>query len=767
MRTKSIKIITAIVAAWSLLLPATSLALTNINDLDVKLAGNRENIEITGLPGSSFDETLLIHNYSAESQKLSFSAIDVTVEGQNFIPSSSHPEVDDTASWITVPTGEIIVLPGKTTEIPIQITYPERAGVGKHYAGIMTSRIIGNDQTNTLNIETGIRVYANVEGNPQSKFKLINPRLISSTTQNLYSTTIVNSGNTDLDGKVTLINQANSNLQSSEKIFLKPGEDLKLNLALPPPGFGAERLVSEIELNNQIKSFVLQEDFHLPGEIWTTIAVIMFLLTISLFLLKTFSPEKRKQGLERTVIFSFLLLCSLTVGLNLDKISAQNILADSLQQDRTDNYLTTIKWGDLQRDPSTDDSFTSWNGYFTLNNGQMYLVEKLHNEADDQINLGSENKVLFFENVSGPDNDGVILLIKTLPGGPDPTLTMHNLSTGEEIPVRLEKTLKQGRFIKYKQQEISINSEPAPALINVNDGTTTGQIPLDDFGKVLPVPETPSVISPEIVPEIVVELESTEEVNGVITDENATPDTSLTEAVVVEMPTGPVQIEETVVETAPTVKDLSGEIAMLKNLIQDIPASPDVISEYILNSEYVEAITSENLTTIVSGNSALIRALKDTPLTIQELTSTPDLNYAFIPNEKIKLAPQSFSFTEQKTAAQELNEIVFVQRKEIPWSVYMSIGNLISLSGSAAIPSDNVTIDPGAVNLVTQNGTAALIEAGIPRAVSGLSDQLLLVSIIPQGPGETTFSITPKLSITVPPRTPPGIYRAMITIRII
>ncbi len=738
------------------LIPGLSLALDyNLNNIDLRLSDGSETIQINGQPGENINRNLVIRNYSDNATHLKLSAIDAEIIKGKFSPSETANNFNDASKWITLAEKEISLNPGESKTVGLNIKYPTNAGVGKHFAAIMALQQTTDNAGNLINLETGIRLFANVSGVENGKYKLINPRLTENQNSMNFTATIVNSGNTNLNGMTSLINQASAaQSNNSNKVFLKPGEDRKINLTIPKTSFGPERIVTNINIGDSVKTFVLSDKFNIPNEIW----ILLGGLILGLTALTLAHKKGRLPVLGRTspeiAAFATILLISLAMTLNLNNLPLAMTRADTIGSGQESAYLVTVKWGNLTNRSLPEWIRTNWEGHLAITEGQMYLVEKLHNENSDQFYLNSAKTGLNFKNITGPDNDGIIILVKPTVANPDPVLTIHNLLTGEEIPVILSNTLQSPRLINYKQHQISVSSEPATA--EMIQSIAPEQVPAD----------TVETVTDIDLSSLVTEIQSSPDNGELIEDLEATPDETVVNEPAETSPPAEPPVEETVVPVDNSAQ-IEEELKLLKSLITEIPASPDVISQYVLNSSYVEEVSSENNTTTVISSPILIDTLKDTPLTIQELTSTPDLNYIFLPNEKVKLTSQDFSFTEQKISSQELNEIVFVQRKNIPWTAYMSITNLVSISGNGIISADNININPGKIYISNQTGDPATIEAGTERRLFDQNDQIVLTSITPNGEGETTFSIRPKISVRVPANTPPGLYRGTISIKVI
>lgn len=122
-----------------------------------------------------------------------------------------------------------------------------------------------------------------------------------------------------------------------------------------------------------------------------------------------------------------------------------------------------------------------------------------------------------------------------------------------------------------------------------------------------------------------------------------------------------------------------------------------------------------------------------------------------------------------------MNEMIFVQKRTTPWTVYFSITDLSALSGNGSISASNITFTPGTVNIVSKSDSPAIIEAGPERKLTGRGDLAKLFTVTPETSDEsdetennlTIFSVKPRLNIFIPPQTLPGLYRGEITFKAI
>jgi hypothetical protein len=205
----------------------------------------------------------------------------------------------------------------------------------------------------------------------------------------------------------------------------------------------------------------------------------------------------------------------------------------------------------------------------------------------------------------------------------------------------------------------------------------------------------------------------------------------------------------------------SPELANL--FLQELPATPETLANFVLTSDYVRHISTEQTATKVDTNTILIDALQATPDVLSEITATPELNYIFVPTENIVFPAQEFSFDKEKTSSKNIGTIIFVQNKSVPWNTYISTTDFVSLSGRGTIPSANITIIPGEYKVLGTK-TGAAIRSGDMKQFKNKGDKNTLVTVSPGHETEQIFTMNPTLQVTVPPGTIPGHYRGTLTI---
>ena len=688
------------------ILPTSLLAasIINIGNVSYKLGSGQEELTFSAKPGETISQDVTISNNSEEKLNLSLQKKKKKIDSTGFRTEESN---SDLKSWIQLSKNEFSIEPHHSEKLKINIEVPLTAGIGTHYGALLGKYEVKNSDSEKLYLENGIKIRGEIKGNATSAYTIINPTIFEKSGTITYSGKVFNSGNTNLDGEITLNGR-------SQKLSILPKDIADFSLQSNKMG----KDISIINLNEISKAYLLNST---NNERDSGLLLIFAAIGLGIILLNRF----KKLSLGSV---SFILLCLISVGI-FNQLENTNSLRTDLISQNQKSYLTTIKFGNLPEKLISKSDKIQWNGSLQINQGKMVLVQKLHNEPADQIYLNQEGNTLYFNNITGPDNDGVILLIKTDSTGEKPKLRYYNALTGQDQVIDLEKTLSQTYNIGYKNFGIEIRSETPGSTIQAYINNKAYNLNTFDSAN----------------SQVIKELSSTEEISSIV-DYLSTPE----------------------IEIQPIPSDqLKNELNLLQEIINEIPASSEILTDYILNSEHVEEVTYDNNITTVKADGSLINTLKETPLTIDELTSSPEVNFIFTSNEKINLTPQQFSFTETRTSSQLLGEIVLVQNRESNWSTSLSISDFESLSGGASISAENIVIAPGKVKTISQKGSPAEIIAGQEHRFTGSNDQAVLVNIIPNGNEKTIFSIQPTLSVRVPAGTPPGRYKANITIRVL
>lgn len=706
----------------TLLLPFTTQAasLINLGTLDVKPVIGGEYINLNLTPGQSVQQQLRISNFSPNPMHLQIYVADAAENSaHSFVANNQNKLSRDVSPWISLPAQQLDLASGATKILSVNIQTPTNAGVGLHTGAIMVSQKISGQDDNIV-VEKGVRIYANVKGTAVPAISLAAGQTSQSDLFLNYSGSLSNSGNTDLNGSFTLklLDQNNQVVGTQEQsAYLKPGEVESINLAVEKPQFGIYHAVlSNNLINNQIQDGNLgMQIFFPPYSLPITIGITLLLgalmtirkkfsLSKFSFSLPDFSALFRTLALEKVGIFFAILLAAGFLVFNVIKLPSSWLRAAVIGNNQS--YQTTIKWGNLAKNNLPDTLRTDWQGSLKFENAIISVKDYLNQETSDQFTLNSDRNTLFFKNTTGPDNDGIDLIVTPTSSAPINITYKNNLSH-EEVTFPLENTLKQTKSFDFKAHQITFSSIPTSAHT-----------------------EAP------------------------IIDQNAT---------------GEIGNLQSSAEIAPVIQadQLASEVKVLQGVIADLPATPETLSDYILNSNYVQEVSSENLTTTVKADPALINALQDAPNTIADITSSKELNFIFVPNQKVRFAAQNFSFTENKTVTQNLGQIIFVQNKTNAWNTYLSVSNLVSVSGRGSIPTSNITVTPGAIRMISGSNPNNFIEAGPQKTLSDPNDSVLLANIAPQNGEQATFSLNPQFSVLIPVSTFPGIYRAQVTIKVL
>lgn len=202
----------------------------------------------------------------------------------------------------------------------------------------------------------------------------------------------------------------------------------------------------------------------------------------------------------------------------------------------------------------------------------------------------------------------------------------------------------------------------------------------------------------------------------------------------------------------------------LQNLfVDDLPPTAEALEKFILESDYVKDITTDQKTSKVEADPILIKALQDRSDVLDQVAGNANVNYIFIPTDTINFPPQEFSFNKTTSSTQELGSMIFVQNKKTPWNTYVSTTNLTSLSGKGRIPASAVTIMPGQPHILNEESNAD-IQMGANKNFRNTSDKSVLVNVNPGNASDQIFVLTPRLEIHVPAGTLPGKYRGSLTI---
>jgi hypothetical protein len=547
-------------------------------------------------------------------------------------------------------------------------------------------------------------------------------------------------------------------------------------------------------------------------------------------------------------LFLGLFVFTTAIAIQLPNLNT-HLFTDVLNTPALSGYKTTVKWGNMNQLDLPNKYKVNWKGYLTVKYGKMSILEKLHNEGSDNIDLNKEGTVLSFENQTGPDNDGIIIQIDPTTSDQVPTLTYKNTVSKEEYSFSLNENLYSKESFSYKLHAIEIQSMLAaekitpphlptaaelesgqnsgstatdtsntggtPPTDTSNSGGTTptdtsnsggtpptdtsnsgGTTPTDtsNSGGTTPTDtsntggNTPADISntggntPADTPNT---GDTSTNTNTTNPSENPIQDANSTENIdTINNPesTPDINTENPPAENntdnstqTPTNDNNSNQNSENNNseqnssseIIKETTSSPEILTNYILATKYVREISKNDYSKTLEAEPNIIEQLKDSPDTIKDIISSPDLNFVFIPNQKISFSPQQFSFNQSRKTSQDLGEIVFVQNKQTTWNTYLTVTDFVSLSGEGTIPASAITINPGEIKMLTTKEAEDIIAPGTEKTLNGSSDSATLVSVQPHTANQYFFVMRPRVSIEVPPGTLPGLYRAEISVKVL
>ncbi len=414
----------------------------------------------------------------------------------------------------------------------------------------------------------------------------------------------------------------------------------------------------------------------------------------------------------------------------------QKLQANALDFSPADNwYQLKISIGDLtKRGFLIDQESQKISGTIKFNNATTEIINYEDLDSEDKIEL-IDNQLRFdLKNLQNERDTVNILLKPTNPEYyPGMQITLANNQRYEQV-ITVERLLHRTHVLPLGVQYIALKATNLPqnqSPLNLTESVENITPSENNTDNPTP-PET--VATPDISFSL-----SPEEIN-------ATPELSILQEVV----------------GTPEVTD---QINLINDLIQETSSSPEVLTEYIPTTEYVDKVTTVNAVTKVDADPKLINVLSNQPEIVSEISATPDLNFIFVPNQKVEFSPQKFSFAENRTTKQKIGEIIFVQNRDTGWNTYVTIDDFVSQNGRYRIPSENITVEAGEIKKIrAEEDSKTKIESG---GITNLGDtqEALLVNIQPKDDSEAIFSINPTITVNIPPNTPPGIYRANISIK--
>lgn len=688
-------------------------AYLNLGTLDVRPVQtggtNAEWFIEYGSRGQDIIRYIQIANFSPEKKDVEIYSTDSTTKlGTNFMVKTKEESPEKISPWMTMPATSLTLLGGETKVVPVKISIPQNAGVGLHTGAVIVREKTKADGTE-FHVEKGIRFYLNVKGSAIENAAVTGGRAIQGNKTIGLGMIVENKGTTDFDSRLSLeLDGLNGETVAIQNVngYVRPEEKSIISLEVAKPAFGIYRAVLRTEqpLNGQT-TFDAGTVVVLP--LWALLLALGLVMAASLLT----SPEKNRALSFRFDFRKLLENASLKKSAEFLGILALGVMIALPLQNLSfsQNYFAAVLQGG---NPDSYEVAIKWG-----NMKKMTWSSKDKTEWHGQITLtGGTATIRQDLNLEANDainliNDGTTVNFNLTTDTNNDGVILDIIPTGTDSPKILFENFTSNSKLTFDLKKIAggkitIPNHLSATTIDVRE-ITAGQL---------------------------------HGASG-LTEESATPETQATPEININIPE-------------------------LKNIFHDIPATPEVLSEFILTSDYVKKISTENAVTKVEADSALIKALQATPEIINEIASTPNLNFTFIPSETVTFPSQQFSFKQDKTSVQDLGTIIFVQNKENAWNTYVGTTNFVSLSGRGVISAENLMVIPGDAKILRQSDGTQINE-GTQREMQGTFDKSILVNVQPSNLGpdtKTIFVMNPKLEMKIPKGTPPGRYRGLLTI---
>ncbi len=166
---------------------------------------------LTTAPGSTVTTTVTVLTTAATEQQVRADLSDWTfdVSGElRFLPPATIPT--SASGWIALESGDLILAPGETRDVRLEITVPEDAE-GTHHAMVFFTVVPPSSDADGVGVTTttrvGLTVYITVAGTERSGSELVDLYQPDPTT---LAAVVVNTGNTvmRLGGAIELRNEA-------------------------------------------------------------------------------------------------------------------------------------------------------------------------------------------------------------------------------------------------------------------------------------------------------------------------------------------------------------------------------------------------------------------------------------------------------------------------------------------------------------------------------------------------------------------------------
>lgn len=652
--------------------------------------------------GEQKQEMLRISNFSSATKELTIYSADNSSDlGKDFVVKSPDQKSDDISEWISLPTKTLTLKSGESKIISVNFKLPKNAGVGIHTGAILVRENHQAGATDTpLSIEKGVRVYLNVTGPSVTASSLNQVNLKDSGNQLELQVSNQNLGTTDFKPEYT------ATLQKLDGSVYS--EETTKNLIKPQQS--ATTVVTlqkptfgiyQLYLSSNGQSSYINTQIFIP--FWAVALILVAAFFASL------SVAQKKQNLNWGQI-----LTSFKNGFQNLQLQKSAIYFGMLVMIVAGiNYLNPLSPDQLKTDVlNNDDPISNYQMTIKWGTSPNAILPSTFKKkwggefvfTDARVSLDS---FLNFEDgdsaQTGTDNTVLKFALQT---GPDNDgIVLKVTPTGENIPQVIYKNYATNEEIPFSISDF------------IND---TGSYPDGPYMTSIKTDAVKLIAAPELANEQDASAET-----------NASKET----------------------ETTPIINNLFTE---------ELPATPEVLADFILNSDYVDAITNGQNTNKVETDPVLIKALEASKEILHEITASSELNFLFIPNEVISFPPQEFSFNRNKISAQNLGTLIFVQNQDAPWNTYVKTTDFVSLSGKGTISASALTITPGKAEVLIQDGVGK-IEVGKEKKFQNSNDENILVNVKADNQTQA-FVLNPVLEIKIPPNTLPGKYQGTLTI---
>jgi predicted HTH domain antitoxin len=773
-----LRVVFALIIIVSLALPdLTKASHLNLGTLDISTSGTEDISWLNEYlaPGEKVQKQITISNFGNETKELTIYATDLELnENKNFFVKSYEQISSDLAPWIQLPTNKMALEPGESKTLSVNIITPKNAGVGLHTGAIIVreNRVDPAAPYRNLALEKGMRVYLNITGNAIHKSQIKNLRLKKDAANIQAELQIKNTGTVNIvqDFEIEIQNRYSKEASKTQtRVTIKPDSTKTTVLQVPAAQFGLYDIYAKTG-NSSFLSAGKNSNQHVGTIIFIPMWFFIFTLAFTLALSLITVSQKQKycvpklqneftlafsdfnklliNGMgsmvfQRTAIYAGLITVTTLILYSVTGVDSNNIKTQLLDETATCKYEVTIKWGNLRKLHLPSTYRNEWDGTFNFIDAQIEKIETLDYERNDRSEIKNQKTTIEFSGTTGPDNDGLIVTLRPLKET-TPILKYENKRNGTIYEIEIENYLNK-------------KGNRAEGLYAVEYAVEYCQAEIEQQNK---------FISQEIPP--LYEYDASGELI-------ATPEANL---------------EITSLDTEKQKKDKKIKPELQSLFMEELPATPDAMFEYIVSSDYVAKKIQINQNQKIEADPLLIRALAATPEILAEITSTPDLNFVFVPNETVIFPPITFSFDSSASTAKNIGSLIFVQNKQEPWNTYIRTTDFNSLSSGHKIPASAVELYPGEPIILGEfkikdnevkdgkknNGlagsissdgsiaTSSLVTSGKIHKFTDTFDEASLIYIEPSPGKKVVFQLNPSLKISIPANTPPGTYQGALTI---